>query len=158
MQQALNGQACGNLWLTVCCRVGNFVVGFVGLFLRGSHLQLVSPHQIGQFPSPIDDPWIYVGGFIRCCSLWLLPGRAQLGRACSLRCCRSLGRWVAHLILDIVVRDPNEPVNLLLVPWSRSLAVRLHLPRRPNKGSPRGDSQRPDPLARVGKRPGYLPM
>ena len=64
IQQALNGQVSATSGSPFVAGLGNFVVGFVGLSFAVLIYQLVAPHQIGQVPSPLENPWIYVGGFI----------------------------------------------------------------------------------------------
>ncbi|MEI2728746.1 MAG: DMT family transporter [Candidatus Nanopelagicales bacterium] len=115
VQQALNGQVAATSGSPFVAGLGNFVVGFVGLSFAVVIYQLVSPHQIGQFPSPIDDPWIYVGGFIGVLFIVVAASVVHSLGVLLFALLSIVGQMGGALILDIVVRDPNEPVNLLLV-------------------------------------------
>ncbi|HAM22322.1 MAG TPA: hypothetical protein DCQ04_08605 [Actinobacteria bacterium] len=115
IQQALNGQVSATSGSPFVAGLGNFVVGFVGLSFAVLIYQLVAPHQIGQVPSPLENPWIYVGGFIGVLFIVVAASVVHSLGVLLFALLSIVGQMGGALILDIVISDPNEPINLLLV-------------------------------------------
>lgn len=115
VQQALNGQVSATSGSPFVAGLGNFIVGWVGLSFAVGIYQLVSPHEIGPLPSPIASPLIYVGGLIGVTFIVVAASVVHSLGVLVFALLSIAGQMGGALLLDVVLSDPNEPVNLLLV-------------------------------------------
>ncbi len=115
VQQALNGQVAATSGSPFVAGLGNFVVGFVALSVGVVAYQLISPHEIGRVPSFTSELPIYVGGLIGVAFIVVAAAVVHKLGVLLFALLSIVGQMGGALLLNVVVADPNQPVNLLLI-------------------------------------------
>lgn len=115
IQQALNGQVASTAGSPFVAGLTNFIVGFAGLTLAVIVYQLVSPHEIGPFPSLGESGWLYLGGFIGVLFIVVAAAVVHLLGVLVFSLLSVLGQMGGALALDIFLREPGQQVSPLLV-------------------------------------------